>query len=202
VKNLINTLLRFVNGLARPSKKTNRRRLLDRGETMDSFTIREAMAVDIPKLAALHVKTWNETYLHVKRPPTFEIRKYQWKQQFTDTGTNWFCLVVENSKAELIGFAKGHRYSSPDLPGYEGELNKIYLLRGYQRLGLGTRMLCYVARRFLSQGITSMVLFGSPKNPSCRFHEAMGAKRLYSKKGEFHGGYGWQDLRPLARVCT
>jgi hypothetical protein len=28
-----------------------------------------------------------------------------------------------------------------------------------------------------------------------------GAERLFSAKGEFHGGYGWRDLRELAAKC-
>jgi hypothetical protein len=45
-----------------------------------------------------------------------------------------------------------------------------------------------------------MVLFGTPQNPSCAFHEALGGKKLFAKNGEFHGGYGWQHLEELASV--
>jgi ribosomal protein S18 acetylase RimI-like enzyme len=175
--------------------------LEERGETIGSFTIREAGESDIPDLAALHVKTWNETYRTVKHKPTFQVRNYQWKEQFKITDGSWFCFVVENQKKELIGFAKGKTYASEELPGYSGELNKIYLLREYQRLGLGRKLIGQVVRRFLCQGITSMVLFGSSENPSGYFHEALGAKKLYSKNGEFHGGYGWKDLKKLASIC-
>jgi hypothetical protein len=54
-----------------------------------------------------------------------------------------------------------------------------------------------VADRFLSQGIRSMVLFAEPDNPTCGFYERMGAERLFAASGEFHGGYGWRDLKPL-----
>jgi hypothetical protein len=55
--------------------------------------------------------------------------------------------------------------------------------------------------RFLSQGISSMLLFGEARNPSNGFYEALGAERLFSAAGEFHGGYGWRDLRRLASIC-
>ena len=48
-------------------------------------------------------------------------------------------------------------YSGPQLT-VGGELNKLYVLRRYQRLGLGRRLVCLVARRFLGQGISSMLL--------------------------------------------
>jgi len=110
-------------------------------------------------------------------------------------------LVIERRSGGLIGFAKGQPYAHSDLPDFAAELNKIYLLLEYQRLGLGRRLLGHVSRRFLNQGITSMLLFGEAENPSNQFYEAMGAERLFSAKGEFHGGYGWRDLRELAAKC-
>lgn len=202
MKNFINAILRFWNGLNRPSKATNLRKLRERGETPDSFIIREATAADVPALAELHVKTWVETYPHVKQPPTFYVREYQWREQFNSPDNNWFCLVVQNAQGKLIGFAKGIPYNHSDLPAFSGEINKIYLLSQYQRLGLGRRLLCAVARRFIQQGINSMVLFGVPQNPSGYFHEAMGAQKLLNKKGGFDGGYGWYDLQPLTTICS
>jgi GNAT superfamily N-acetyltransferase len=87
------------------------------------------------------------------------------------------------------------------LPGYAGELNKIYLLRKYHRRGLGRRLVGHVARRFLQRGIASMLLFGDARNASNAFYERLGAQRLYSPEGEFHGGYGWTDLARLAAQC-
>jgi L-amino acid N-acyltransferase YncA len=202
MKNFVNAITRFVFNLKRPSKAANIRRLCARGESLESLTIREATREDIPSLVALHVKTWKETYWNVKNPPTYGIREQQWRDQFQVTDGSWFCFVVENRKGELVGFAKGKTYKHSDLSDFAGELSKIYLLREYQRLGLGRRLVGCVARRFLSQGINTMVLFGIPQNPSCAFHEALGGERLFAKNGEFHGGYGWRDLQKLARSCS
>lgn len=198
VKNFRNAVTRFVAGLQRPSKAANLRMLEERGETLSSFVIREATLSDVPKIADLHVRTFNETYF-TSQSPTFYIREYQWRQLFGDPDGSWFVFVVEKANGELVGFAKGMRYSHPDLPEYAGELNKIYLLRQYQRLGLGRKLMQYVARRFMNMGITNMVLFGTPQNPSCSFYESMGGIRLHAKNGEFHGGYGFPDLNLLSR---
>jgi ribosomal protein S18 acetylase RimI-like enzyme len=151
VKNFINAIVRFLFGLSRPSKATNIRLLRARGESLASLVIREVTPEDIPALAALHVKTWNETYWKVKSPPTYGIREQQWREQFKAADGDWFCFVVENRKGELVGFAKGKAYNHSDLPAFSGELSKIYLLREYQRLGLGRRLVGHVARRFLSR---------------------------------------------------
>jgi ribosomal protein S18 acetylase RimI-like enzyme len=177
-------------------------RLLEaRGETPASLKFREALPDDLSSLTALHVQAWKETYPNVKNPPGYELRERQWREQFRVTDGSWFCIVVENSRGELIGFAKGKAYHERELPEFSGELNKIYLLRDYQRLGLGRRLIGHVARRFLAKGISTMVLFAEPQNPSCRFFEALGAEKLFAKDGAFHGGYGWRDLRTLAAIC-
>jgi len=191
----------MLNGLKRPTKLANMRLMEKRGETPDSFIIREALFKDIPALAMLHVVTWKKTYPKVLRPPIYELREYQWHQHFMNADGSWFCFVIENKKGELVGFAKGIRYDSQELPGYQGELNKLYLLSEYQRIGLGRKLVGCVAEKFLGMNIHSMILFGIPENPSCRFHEALGGERLYDEHGEFHGGYGWKDLHKLVEIC-
>jgi ribosomal protein S18 acetylase RimI-like enzyme len=169
---------------------------------MKTFAIREATSADIPVLARLHVATFNETHAPVRRGgPTYEVREYQWRQAFQSADGSWFCFVIEGPSGELIGFAKGQRYAHPDQPDFAGELNKLYLLREYHRRGLGRRLLGHVARRFLNQDISSMLLFGDARNPSNGFYEALGADMLFAANGEFHGGYGWRDLQQLASIC-
>src|SRR5262245_32882157 len=198
-KNLATALARFLAALTRPSKATNTRLLHARGETLQSLAIRQSTPTDRPALAALHVKTWADTYPCVRRPPSYELREHQWREQFKVTDGTWFCFVVTNHKGDLVGFAKGKL--DPAAPDSPGLLDKIYLLRDYQRLGLGRRLVGHVARAFLSRGVRSMTLFGVPQNPSCAFHEALGAQRLLAPSGQFDGGYRWPDLQTLASIC-
>jgi L-amino acid N-acyltransferase YncA len=172
------------------------------GETLSSFLIREAVVKDTEDLVTLHIQTWYETYSNSKHKLSRDYIHRHWKEFFSRTNEGWFCYVIENTHThQLIGYAKAKPYSSGDLPDYAGELNKIYLLRNYQRLGLGAKLLGHVARHFIEQKIETMVLFGIPQNPSCGFHEAMGGKRLYTANGKFDGGYGWHDLKKLAARC-
>src|SRR5262249_23276971 len=162
--------------------------------TASDFRFRAATATDVPALAQLHVTTFVQT--HGGPGPTRAVRERQWSEVFSQRSDDWFCVLIVRPDDELVGFAKGVPHH--DIAGYNGELNKIYILRQYHRLGLGRRLLGEVSRRFLANGITSMLLFGDARNPSNGFYEHMGAERLYSAKGEFHGGYGWRDLRALA----
>jgi ribosomal protein S18 acetylase RimI-like enzyme len=166
----------------------------------DTFVIREAVAEDVPALAQLHVDSFIET--HGGRGPTYALRESQWQEAFAQTSPDWFCFVILAMDGALVGFAKGIPYvGTGELACYAGELNKIYLLRKFQRRGLGRRLVGHVCRRFLANGIHSMLLFGDAHNPSNGFYEALGATRLYSPEGAFHGGYGWRDLQALADRC-
>src|SRR5262245_15592508 len=118
------------------------------------FHIREASADDVPALARLHVETFNETHCG-GRPngPPFELRERQWREAFTVKSGTWFCFVVEDDKGELVGFAKGTPHDG-GVPGFVGELNKIYVLRRFHRQGIGRMLLYNVARRFIETGVT------------------------------------------------
>ena len=164
---------------------------------LHSFNIRKATADDVTALAALHVLTFNETH-GAFNSPTVETRRWQWQKIFENEDDSWFCFVIEKEDGDLIGFAKGQSYNHADLPDFSGELNKIYLLRKYHKLGLGRKLICSVANEFMLRGIFSMLLFGDANNPSNGFYERMGAEKLFAKNGDFHGGYGWPNLQKLA----
>jgi len=196
LKNFITSIQRYLNAFKRPSKQTNLRKLQEREESLNSFTFRDAIENDIPELGKLHAITWAQTYN--AKNPNIQLRQYQWHKAFTEENDgSWFCILVVNKKNELVGFAKGKIYKNEDSSEQHGDLNKIYLLSEYQRLGLGAKLFVHVVRRFLSMGVNDMGLFGVPQNPSCAFHEAMGGERLYNEKGTFDGGYRWRDLKKI-----
>jgi GNAT superfamily N-acetyltransferase len=150
---------------------------------------------DVPALARLHVTTWNATYAPFGlEGPSVEVRERQWRAKFASDDPDWFCLVVERADGRLVGFAQANRSENPR---FQGELAKIHLLREYQRLGLGRRLIGRVARRFLARGITSMWLFGDARNPSSRAWIALGATKCDDDPGS--GNYGWNDITPLAQ---
>ncbi len=189
---------RWLVGLTRPSPERNRRRLVERDETLASFSVRDATLEDIPALAQLHVDTWNATYPYVRQKPGAAIRERQWRDRFASMDGSWFCLLMTKRDGGLVGFVHGRARSDPE---FTGELSKIYLRHDYQRLGLGRVLVGHAARRFLDQGISSAIVFTDPPNPSGAFFEALGAERLRHGAGAFHGGYGWRNLNAVAPEC-
>lgn len=161
------------------------------------FDLREATVRDVAAVATLHVETFRETH---GGGPTVSVREAQWQRILSANDATDFTFVVEENGHQLIGFARGTRHTG-GVPAYQGEVNKIYVLRRFHGHGLGRMLVCKIAGRFLSQGMTSMVLFGDALNPSNGFYERLGAVRLLSPEGGFHGGYGWPDLGKLIARC-
>jgi ribosomal protein S18 acetylase RimI-like enzyme len=163
------------------------------------FHLRDATARDVVALAVLHVETFRETH---GNGPGVIVREHQWQQILgANDPTDFTFVVVEDDSHQLVGFARGTRHDG-GVPGYLGELNKIYVLRRLQGQGLGRSLVCQVANRFWAQEVKSMLLFGDASNPSNGFYEHLGAVRLLSPEGQFHGAYGWPDLVGLISRCA
>ena len=188
--------VRRVLAQRRPTHRTNASGLRSRGESLDEFTLREARLEDIHDLAELHVTAWNDAYAPLMTGPSVEIRELQWQQAFDKPG-DWFCYVLTRPDGQLVGFAKGVVRENHKIPG---ELNKLFLARDYQRLGLGRRLVGEVARRFRSAGLTAMAAYVDPRNPSCGFFERLGGTWLIEPDGETNfSWYVWRDLDRLDR---
>ena len=186
---------RGFNARTRPTGKDNARRLLERGESLDSIVVHDAVAADIPALAELHVTTWNATY-NTTRGPTIATRTWQWNEVFSKEQRRDFVLVLEDRNGRLIGFTWG----KPNEGEFAGQVSKIYLRWEYHGLGLGRRMMAETAQRFLDRGITSCILFAELTNPTLGFYDRMGGERLLNDRGLFEGAYGWRDVRTLLRL--
>lgn len=192
LKSRLDDLRRRINARSRPRGADNARRLRARGESPDSIVLRDAVLADIPALSELHVTTWNATY-RTTHGPTIVTRAWQWNQVFAKANRRDFVLVAEDRTGRLVGFTWG----KPHAGEFEGELSKIYLRWEYHGLGLGRRMMAESARRFLARGIHSFILFAERSNPTVGFFDRMGGERLLDERGQFHGAFGWRDVRAL-----
>ena len=107
------------------------------------------------------------------------------------------------SASGVVGFAHGGP-ESKDNPVYEGEIYAIYLLREYQRLGLGRRLLISVAEQLQNDGMSSFLLWVFEENHSARrFYESMGGELADRMEVNIGGAdlvevaYGWNDIDRL-----
>jgi ribosomal protein S18 acetylase RimI-like enzyme len=163
----------------------------------DDLVLRDATMEDLRSLAELHVRTFNETHLGPgESGPTYATREWQWRDKLSEADATHFVLVLETASKQLVGFIWCH--PTKDNPTWAARLNKIYLLRDYQRRGLGTRMVAAAVDRLVEHGLSSMALFTEPDNePACNFYDKLGGARQLNDRGEFEGMFGWLDLQQL-----
>jgi L-amino acid N-acyltransferase YncA len=168
--------------------------------------IREANDSDVAAIAQVHVDTWRTTYRGIMPEDSlaklsYQKREHSWRQilgNAADSGQ--FVYVAEDELGEIVGFANG----GPERTGdsvYKGELNAIYILKAYQRKGIGRYLTKAVGKRLAQLDIHSMLAWVLADNPSCRFYEALGGQKVYEKPLERGGvilnevAYGWTDTR-------
>jgi ribosomal protein S18 acetylase RimI-like enzyme len=166
-------------------------------QSIGDLVLREATIDDLRALAELHVQTFNETHLEPgESGPTYATREWQWRDKLAETDATHFVLVLETPTKQLVGFIWCH--PTKNNPTWAARLDKIYLLRHYQRRGLGKRMVAAAVARLLKHGLTSMALFTEVDNePACNFYDQLGGERQLNERGEFEGMYGWRDLGRL-----
>jgi ribosomal protein S18 acetylase RimI-like enzyme len=172
-------------------------RMLTPPLSIGDLVLREATLADLRPLAELHVRTFNETHVGpFGSGPSYATREWQWREKLAERDATHFVLVLETAAQHLVGFIWCH--PTDDNPKWAARLNKIYLLRQYQRRGLGKRMVAAAVDRLLEHGLTSMALFTEADNePACNFYEQLGGERQLNEQGTFEGMYGWADLRKL-----
>jgi len=189
--------VRFHRLVRRLSRVRSTPQIFSAPVNIGGLVLREATIVDLRPLAELHVRTFNETHVGpFGSGPTYATREWQWREKISETDAVHFVLVLETAAKQLVGFIWCH--PTKDNPQWAARLNKIYLLREYQRRGLGKRMVAAAVDRLVENGLTSMALFTETDNePACNFYEQLGGERQLDEQGQFGGMYGWADLRKL-----
>lgn len=167
------------------------------GVNAGDLLVREATMADLRPLAELHVRTFNETHVGpLGAGPSYATREWQWREKLSATDATHFVLVLETPGKELVGFIWCHPMT--DDARWAARLNKIYLLRAFQRRGLGKRLVAAAVERLLANGLTSLALFTEADNvPACSFFDQLGGERQLNERGRFEGMFGWPDLRTL-----
>ena len=172
------------------------------------ITIRQATPKDTPGIARVHVDSWRTTYSGVLPEEFFSGLSYAnrenlWRDSLSTAIYGKSHCVAESSDGDIVGFS----VSGPESEGnseHAGEIYAIYLLAGYQRLGVGRRLFLASCSSLQDAGIGSMLLWVLEENHRARrFYESLGGK-LVARKDVTIGGaevvevaYGWNDITKL-----
>lgn len=127
---------------------------------------------------------------------TYESREQRWKNNFPNGGI----YVAENHEGEIVGFSCGGKERSSKYNGFDGELYAIYILKEYQRHGIGQALVKPIIDELKRTGLNSMLVLVLKDNISRLFYEAFGGKKIDTIEVEIGGKklselvYGWEDI--------
>jgi len=177
--------------------------------------IRAAMGADAPAIAAVHVEAWRETYAsllpaHVLSSLSVDRRTEVWGRIISNPEAfeSSAVLVAERDGA-VVGFGCCglQRAESLNARGYDGEISSIYLLRSFQGVGLGLRLMSAMGEELRRRRLKAASLWVLRANQkACRFYEKLGGDIIAEKTDVREDGvafveaaYGWRDLDALAQ---
>jgi len=169
--------------------------------------VRVAEPGDAPAMARVYVDARRATYAGIM-PSEFLVdlsyrkAEMRWNGVLADKTRKTF--VAETHDGEVVGLAGGGP-EREDNPTHRAELFLIYLLVGYQRQGLGRRLLSAVAEELRADGFRSMVVWALRDTPeACRFYESLGGEVVESGTVTIGGRdlaevcYGWRNIGDFA----
>jgi len=166
---------------------------------------------DIDALAKIQVDTWKTTYQGIISQDylqnlTYKEKEIKWKQRFEKQDQNTVIYVAETNNQEIVGYIIATLENfNPFLAllqanKYIGELCAIYILKEYQRKGIGTELVKLVVNILLKRQIKSMIVWILKGNRSYQFYEKLGALYVGQQILNIGGSnyielaYGWDNL--------
>jgi ribosomal protein S18 acetylase RimI-like enzyme len=180
-----------------------------------SDRIRAATTADAPALARVHVTAWRETYAGIVPDAqlaklSIERRAAMWTRILNDPSDVTAVHVVERD-GEVIGFGAcgSQRTAALEEKGYDGEVSAIYVLRSFQKQGVGAALMQSMALHLSGRGLRAMNLWVLRDNALARrFYEQIGGEVIDEQQDISEGtalievAYGWPDLTRLHRLIS
>jgi GNAT superfamily N-acetyltransferase len=177
--------------------------------------IRLATPEDAPALGSMHVASWRETYAGLL-PDTMlsslsiEARAAAWVQIMREPATAGATVIyLAEHEGTIIGFGSCGAQRTEGLKdkGYDGEVSAIYVLREFQKRGIGTHLFRAISSHLTRSGICAAALWVLRDNLSARrFYARLGGKVIAGREDIRDGtvlvelAYGWPDLKELDRL--
>lgn len=168
--------------------------------------IREAKLSDAPGIARVNVDTWRSTYEGILPPHqlalvTMSDRKRYARELITAPESS--IMVAETESGKIVGFAALGPERVGNLP-FKGELYVIYVLKPFQRKGIGRRLMAAVRNKLVQMGIHSFMVWALHDNPYQRFYRTLGGTIVFTRTLDIEGfktlerAYGWWDITAMS----
>ncbi|WP_146549034.1 GNAT family N-acetyltransferase [Rummeliibacillus suwonensis] len=168
------------------------------------MNIRKATLTDAEGIAKVHIDSWKTTYANIIPKEYLNSLSYEKQaKKWTNIISQEIVFVAEDNKGKIVGFSSGGKERSKKYKGFEGELYVIYILKKYQRRGIGKSLIKPVLDEIKKMGLNSMLVLVLEENNSRLFYEKLGGVKLDTVEVEIAGkqlkeiAYGWGDINTL-----
>lgn len=180
----------------------------------ETVAIRIATPNDANALGGMHVASWRETYAGILPDKMLaslsaEARAAAWDKIMREPATSRSTVVyLAECGAAIAGFGScgGQRSASLTDKGYDGEISAIYVLREFQKQGIGLRLFRVMFLDLMRRGFDAVALWVLRENLEARrFYEHLGSNAIAEREDVREGvvlvelAYGWTDAKELAR---
>lgn len=136
---------------------------------MKNYLIRKAVPTDAAGIANVHINSWKTTYKDIVSDEyldslTVEDRTVRWDGILSGSHQTYVCQLEDGGIAGFVSIGKEREKK------YEGELYAIYLLKEYQRNGIGSDLFTFAMDALKSQGFSNMLVWVLKENASKHFY--------------------------------
>lgn len=147
---------------------------------MTDIHVRVATLADAPAIARLHLASWRLAYRDLAPPEVFDaldeaLRLKRWTATLTQPSAQQ-AVVVAECDGRLAGMGMASAPSQAAF-GARGEIGSLYIDPGFQRLGLGRRLMLALAGEIAAWGYGGAalgVVVGNDR--AIAFYEALGGQ--------------------------
>lgn len=169
---------------------------------------RQATADDADEIARVHVESWRASFAGIVPQEILDTMSVERRAQAFREGfgkTNYKMFVAEDSENGIVGFVDFGKPSDNEF-SHEARLFAIYLLKEFQRKGIGENLFKLCQKELLADGLNSMYLDTLEISPYRAFYEKMGGQVIGKDKHDLAGIehqtliYGWKNLRESLKV--
>ena len=160
----------------------------------------------------MHVESWLETYTgiipeEILAALSVPRRTMAWERILGDpAGHDDSVVYLKEVGCVVAGFAACGEQRDSDLKasGFDGEIGAIYVLRCFQKQGIGRTLMKQLAADLIGRGSRGIALWVLNENTRARrFYEKCGGELIGERK-DVRGSviltevaYGWRDIQVL-----
>jgi ribosomal protein S18 acetylase RimI-like enzyme len=174
--------------------------------------IRRGTVADASKIARTHVASWHETYAGIVPDEMLAAlsvsrRTVAWENILRDPSKHENSAVyVKEVGDTIVGFGACGEQRNIDLKnqGYDGEIGSVYVLREFQKRGIGRDIMSALARDLVGRGLHGAALWVLRENTLARRFYEQCAGQMIGEKQDVRGeatlievAYGWSDIGML-----